>query len=212
MLPSGDHAMKIICVGLNYKSALLESGKTTPKSPVIFLKPDTALVTRRHVFYYPEFSSEINYEAELVLRICKVGRHIQKRFAHTYYDAVGIGIDFTAIDLLKKCRDEGMPWEISKSFDFSAPVSAQFVPIKEFLNKSNINFHLEINGTICQKGNTADMIFSFDEIISYVSGFITLKMGDLIFTGTPAGVAQVHNGDRIDAYIENRKLLTVLIK
>jgi acylpyruvate hydrolase len=204
--------MKIICIGLNYKGVLEESGIATPIYPVFFLKPDTALVTRRHVFYYPDFSSEINYEIELVLRICKVGRHIQKRFAHTYYDAVGVGIDFTAMDLLSHCRNSGYPWEISKAFDFSAPVSQHFIPINEIVNLKSIDFHLDINGITCQSGNSSEMLFGFDEIIAYVSQFITLKMGDLIFTGTPKGTGKIQKGDRLDAYFGDRKLLSVAVK
>lgn len=204
--------MKIICIGLNYRGHVSELACQLPVSPMFFLKPDTALVSRRHVFYYPEFSHEIHYEAELVLRVCKVGRHIQKRFAHTYYNEIGIGIDFTARDLQRECMSKGEPWEISKAFDSSAPVCQHFIPVKDFRDLKNINFHLNMNESICQKGNSGDMIFNFEDIISFVSQFITLKMGDLIFTGTPAGIGAVKIGDRLEAFIEDRKLLTVLIK
>ena len=204
--------MKIICIGQNYMDHIRELGSEVPTQPVFFMKPDTSLVTRRHVFYYPEFSKEIHYEAELVLKICKVGRHIQKKFAHTYYDEIGIGIDFTARDLQKECKKKGLPWEICKSFDSAAPVSQKFIPVSEFENTGNINFSLNLNGEIRQNGNSSDMIFNFDEIISFVSQFITLKMGDLIFTGTPVGVGEVKIGDKLEAFIEGKKMLSVMIK
>ena len=204
--------MKIICIGLNYKDHILELDGKIPSVPLFFLKPDTSLVTKRHVFYYPEFSNEIHYEAELVLKICKVGRHIQKKFAHTYYDEIGAGIDFTARDLQRACMSNGNPLEISKSFEISAPVSQHFIKINDFQNLKNIKFHLNRNGILCQEGNSSDMIFGFDEIIAYVSQFITLKMGDLIFTGTPAGVGEVKIGDKLEVFIEDRKMLTVLTK
>lgn len=203
--------MKIICIGRNYVEHAKELNNPLPKEPVFFMKPDSALIRRNRPFFYPEFSQEIHFETELVLKISKVGRHIPERFAHTYYNEIGIGIDFTARDLQRKCKEKGLPWEIAKAFDYSAPLG-KFVPKSQFEDVSNINFHLEINGEKRQVGNSKDMIFSFDQVISYVSRFITLKMGDLIFTGTPEGVGQVNIGDRLAAYIESEKLLDFTVK
>ncbi len=203
--------MKIICIGRNYVNHVKELNNTIPSVPLFFLKPETALVLRNRPFFYPEFSKNIHYETEIVLKINKVGRHIQEKFAHTYYEEVGIGIDFTARDLQNECRKSGNPWEISKAFDYSAPIG-KFIPKEEFSNINDINFSLLINNEIKQEGNTKDMIFSFDQIISYVSQFLMLKIGDLIFTGTPAGVGPVKIGDRLEAFIENKKLLDFKIK
>ena len=203
--------MKIICIGRNYVDHVKEMNASLPSVPVFFLKPDTSLVTRNRPFYYPDFSKEIHYESELVIKICKVGKNIQTRFAHTYYDEIGIGLDFTARDLQDECKKKGLPWLISKGFDHAAPIG-KFKPKSSFPDLKNIHFHLELNGNTVQKGTSADMIFPFEELISYVSRFITLKMGDMIFTGTPVGVGPVRIGDKLEAYIEGEKLLKCDIK
>lgn len=203
--------MKIICIGRNYVEHARELNNPLPQEPVIFLKPDTAIITRNRPFFYPEFSEDIHYEAELVLKIAKNGRHIQPKFARSYYQHIGIGIDFTARDLQQKQKEKGLPWEIAKAFDGSAPISS-FVELETLQDSSNIRFHLLKNGEKVQDGHSELMIFNFDNIISYVSKFITLKMGDLIFTGTPAGVGSVKIGDRLEAYIEDRKMLKCDIK
>lgn len=182
--------MKIICIGRNYVEHAKELNNPLPKEPVFFLKPDSAILRRNHPFFYPAFSNEIHFETELVLKISKVGKHIPERFAHTYYKEIGIGIDFTARDLQKKAKEKGLPWEIAKAFDFSAPLG-KFLPKENFQDMNSIPFSLLLNGEKKQDGNSANMIFSFDKIIAYVSQFISLKMGDLIFTGTPEGVGPV---------------------
>lgn len=203
--------MKIICIGRNYAEHAKELNNPLPKEPVFFLKPDTCLIQKNQPFFYPDFSEDIHYETEIVVRINKIGKHIQRKFAHTYYSEIGIGIDFTARDLQQKCKEKGLPWEIAKAFDNAAPIS-KFVDISKFDNIQNINFHLDINGKTVQNGNTADMIFKVDEIIEYVSKFITLKIGDLIFTGTPAGVGPVKIGDKLEAFIEDEFMLKVDIR
>ena len=203
--------MKVICIGRNYLDHIKELNSPLPAAPVFFLKPDTSIVTRNRPFYYPDFSKEIHYEAELVMKVCKVGKNIQKKFASTYYDEIGIGLDFTARDLQDECKKKGLPWLISKGFDNAAPIG-KFLLKSSFPDLMNINFHLDLNGKTVQKGNSGDMIFPFEEVISYVSKFITLKMGDLIFTGTPVGVGPVRIGDRLEAFIEGEKLLKCDIK
>ena len=187
-------------------------GGLPPKEPLFFLKPETALLRNNEPFYYPEFSKEIHYEVEIVVRISKMGKHIEKRFAHRYYEEIGIGIDLTARDIQRIHKEKGWPWEKPKSFDHSAPVGNRFLPITKFKNLQNINFRLEKNGKIVQQGNTKNMIFDIDFIISYISKFITLKTGDLIFTGTPEGVGPIDIGDNLQAYIENELLLDFEIK
>jgi len=203
--------MKIICIGRNYIEHARELNNPVPENPVFFLKPDTSLLIRNRPFFYPDFSNDIHYETELVLRICKVGRYILPNYAHTYYDEIGIGIDLTARDLQKKHKEKGLPWEIAKAFDFSAPLG-NFIKKEEFPDINNISFSLKINGELKQKGNSKDMIFNFDHIVSYISKFITLKMGDLIFTGTPEGVGPIHKEDRIEGFIEDVKLLDFKVK
>ena len=203
--------MKIICIGRNYTEHAKELNNEIPAEPVFFLKPDTALLKDNEAFYYPEFTNDLHHEVELVLKINKVGKHIEERFASKYFDEIGIGIDFTARDVQTKCKEKGLPWEKAKAFDGSAPLG-KFIPFKHLNNLNNINFHLEVNGEIKQKGSTADLLFSFEKIISFVSHFITLKTGDLIFTGTPAGVGPVKRGDRLTAFIENEELLNFEIK
>ena len=204
--------MKIICIGRNYIDHAKELNNPVPENPVFFLKPDTALVRRNRPFYYPDFSEDIHYECELVVKIDKVGKNIQKKFAHTYYNEIGIGLDFTARDLQSKAKAKGLPWEIAKAFDASAPLSMKFIKKDAFHDLNNISFRLDKNGETVQEGNSGDMIFDFDEIISYLSIFFTLKTGDLIFTGTPAGVGPVKVGDELEGYIGDRLMLECNVK
>jgi 2-keto-4-pentenoate hydratase/2-oxohepta-3-ene-1,7-dioic acid hydratase in catechol pathway len=203
--------MKIICIGRNYAAHIEELKNETPGNPVVFLKPDTALLKNGNPFYYPEFSSNIHHEAELVLKISKEGKYIQKKFATRYFEEIGLGIDFTARDLQDQCKAKGLPWEISKAFNGSAPIG-DFMPVTEFLDLKNIDFHLTINGVVKQKGNTSLMLFDFGTIIEYVSKFFTLKKGDLIYTGTPAGVGPVVVGDRLEGFIGTQKMLDFEVK
>ncbi len=203
--------MKIICIGRNYAEHAKEMNAAVPTEPVFFLKPDTALIKDDQPFYYPDFSKEIHHEVELVLKINKAGKNIDPAFAHKYYDEIGIGIDFTARDIQAKCKEKGLPWEKAKAFDGSAPIG-NFIQKTELANIADINFHLTVNGKEVQKGTTKDLLFSFDAVIAYVSKFFTLKTGDLIYTGTPEGVGPVNIGDKLEAYIENKKLLSFEIK
>ena len=203
--------MKIICIGQNYAEHVKEMNSIIPTEPVFFMKPDTALLKDGEAFYMPEFSRELHHEVEIVVKISKAGKHIDEKFANKYYEEIGIGIDFTARDLQKQAKDKGLPWEKAKAFDNSAPIG-KFIAKSTIADLNNINFHLNINGTLRQKGNTNDLIFSFDKIISYVSQFVTLKTGDLIYTGTPVGVSVVKIGDKLECYIENEKLLSFEVK
>ena len=203
--------MKIICVGRNYSEHATELNNPVPTSPVIFMKPDTALLKDNKPFYLPSFSQNLQYELELVLKIGKEGKKIAEKFAAAYISEIGIGIDFTARDLQNELKEKGLPWELAKGFDNSAPIS-NFFPVSEFENLSNISFSLQKNGNKVQIGNTSNCIFSFDYLISYISGFITLKKGDLIFTGTPAGVGKVEIGDKLEGYLENKLQLSVEVK
>ncbi|NPA68199.1 MAG: fumarylacetoacetate hydrolase family protein [Chlorobi bacterium] len=202
--------MKIICIGRNYLDHAKELNNKVPDKPMFFLKPETSLLLKNRDFYYPEFSNEIHYETEIVIKINRLGKYIEEKFAHRYYSEIGLGIDFTARDLQKKCKEKGHPWEIAKAFEHSAPLSSVFINKKDL--PENINFKLELNGKTVQNGNTADMIFSVDKIISYISQFFTLKIGDLIFTGTPAGVGEVHIGDNLKGYIENKLMFDFNVK
>jgi 2-keto-4-pentenoate hydratase/2-oxohepta-3-ene-1,7-dioic acid hydratase in catechol pathway len=203
--------MKIICIGRNYAAHIEELKNEKPGQPVVFLKPDTALVKGGAPFYYPDFSTNIHHEVELVLKISKEGKYIQPQFAHRYFEEIGLGIDFTARDLQDQCKAKGLPWEIAKAFNGSAPIG-DFKSVSEFSDLKNIEFHLEINGEVKQKGNTSLMLFDFATIISYVSQFFTLKKGDLIYTGTPAGVGPVQTGDQLIGFIGNEKMLHVEVK
>jgi len=203
--------MKIICIGRNYVDHIRELNNQIPSSPVFFLKPDTALLIRNRPFYYPAFSKEIHHEVELVIKIGRVGKNIQKSFAHTYFEEIGIGLDLTARDLQEVAKQKGLPWAISKGFDQSAPIG-RFKPKSDFGDLSNISFHLDLNGKTIQKGNSGLMLYPFDDIIMHISKYMTLKTGDLIFTGTPAGVGPVQIGDKLEAYIEGERLLSCLIK
>jgi 2-keto-4-pentenoate hydratase/2-oxohepta-3-ene-1,7-dioic acid hydratase in catechol pathway len=202
--------MKIICVGRNYTEHAKELGNAVPENPVIFMKPDTAILKNGEPFYLPSFSNDVHHEVELVLRISKVGKKIQEKFARNYYNEIGLGIDFTARDMQSNLKEKGLPWELAKAFDGSAPLG-NFIPI-DGLDLNNINFSLIKNGVEVQKGNTAHMIFSFDAIVSFVSQYFTLKVGDLIYTGTPAGVSKVAIGDMLEGFIENKPMLTCEVK
>ena len=199
--------MKILAVGLNYESHNLEMKRTFKSSePVIFMKPESALLKDGKPFFIPDFSNEIHYETEIVIKINRLGKNIAQEFAHRYYDQLTLGIDFTARDQQRNLKEKGLPWEIAKGFDGSAAMGT-FISKQEFQNIQDINFHLNINSNTVQQDNTSNMIYSVDKIIAYVSQFFTLKIGDLIFTGTPAGVGPVHIDDHLEGYIENKKLL-----
>jgi len=203
--------MKIICIGRNYAAHAKELNNPLPEKPVFFFKPDSALLLKGKPFFYPDFSQDIHHEIELVLRVCRVGKHIEERFAHKYYDEIGLGIDFTARDLQTECKTKGLPWEPAKAFDGSAPLG-NFLPKSQFESMEDIGFYLNVNGKTVQQGNTKDLIFSFEKIIAYVSQFVTLKMGDLIFTGTPAGVGPVLREDLLEGYIGDQKLIAFKVK
>ena len=203
--------MKLICIGRNYVDHARELNNQIPEEPVFFLKPDTAIIIRNRPFFYPDFSSKIDYEVELVLKIKKNGRHILPEFAHTYYDEIGIGIDFTARDMQESLKTKGLPWEKAKAFDGSAPISS-FVNISKFNDLNDIPFSLKKNGETVQLGNSGLMIFDFNTILVHISKYITIKMGDLIFTGTPAGVGPVAIGDRLEGFLGEEKMLKVDIK
>jgi len=203
--------MKIIAIGRNYAEHAKELNNPVPTVPVIFMKPDTALLKDNKPFYHPEFSQDVHHEIELVLKVCKEGKHISEKFAANYYDEIGLGVDFTARDIQSRHKEKGLPWELAKAFDGSAPISS-FLPKSDFKDIYNIDFHLDINGETKQSGNTNMLLFSFESIIAFVSQYITLKKGDLIFTGTPAGVGQVNVGDHLEGYIEDNKLLDFFVK
>ena len=188
-----------------------ELNNERPKAPVVFFKPDTALLRNNQPFYYPEFSKDIHFEVEILLKICKNGKHIQEKYASTYYNEIGIGIDFTARDLQQYAKEKGLPWALAKGFNNSAPIS-EFYPIDHFGNIGDLNFGLNIDGIQRQKGNTSLMLFSFDQIIAYISQFFTLKKGDIIFTGTPSGVGPIQIGNRLTAFIEDQNLLDFEVK
>lgn len=204
--------MKIICVGRNYAAHAKELNNAVEEEPVIFMKPETALIPNSQPFFYPSFSADVQYETELVIRISKVGKNIEERFSHRYYDTVSLGIDFTARDLQQQLKTKGLPWELAKGFDSSAP-TGRFIPLQE-LGKpvQDLHFRMELNGELRQEGHTADMLFPVDKIIAFVSSFFTLKIGDLIFTGTPAGVGPVKKGDLIVACLEGLELLRLKIR
>jgi len=203
--------MKIFCVGRNYTEHAKELNNEVPDAPVIFMKPATALLKDNKPFYFPDFTKDLHYETEIVLRIGKNGKNIEEKFATKYIDAVTVGIDFTARDLQSKQKAKGLPWEISKAFDHSAVVG-KWIPVTEIKKLNHINFCMYQNKTLKQKGNTKDLIFPIEKVISYISSFFTLQKGDLLFTGTPVGVGQVNIGDKIEAFIENDSLLEFEIK
>lgn len=202
--------MKIICIGRNYADHAKELNNPIPDEPVIFMKPDTALLPEGKPFFIPEFTQDVHHELELVIRINRVGKYIEPKFAHKYYAELGLGIDFTARDLQQDCKINGLPWEKAKAFDGSAPIGS-FVN-KEEVDLTNATLKLEKNGEVVQEGNTKDMLFPVDEIIAQVSKYVTLKVGDLIYTGTPAGVGPVKPGDELTGYLNNQVLLRVSVK
>jgi 2-keto-4-pentenoate hydratase/2-oxohepta-3-ene-1,7-dioic acid hydratase in catechol pathway len=204
--------MKIVCIGRNYVAHARELGNDVPAEPVFFLKPETALLPKRQPFFIPDFSNDVHYECELVLRIGRLGKHIRREFALEYIEAVGLGIDFTARDVQEDCKKKSLPWEKAKAFDGSAPVSEEFIPFVGLTPGNNISFSLQKNGETVQTGNSSLMIFDFAAIIEYVSKFVTLKIGDLIFTGTPAGVGKVEINDLLDGFIGTQKMFSLKIK
>ncbi|MBC8300573.1 MAG: fumarylacetoacetate hydrolase family protein [Pelagibacterales bacterium] len=203
--------MKILCIGRNYAKHAQELGNTLPTEPLFFLKPETAIQPKGHPFFIPQFSNDIHYEVELVVKINKTGKHIEEKFAHKYYSEIGLGIDFTARDIQQECKAKGLPWEKAKGFDGSAQISSTFIE-KSDLELDNITFSLNKNGKQVQLGNSSEMIFKFDKIIAYLSKFYSLKIGDLIFTGTPEGVGKVEKGDLLNGFIGEQEMFKVLIK
>ena len=202
--------MKIICIGRNYAKHIEELENERPKSPVVFLKPDSSILPKNNPFFIPPFSNDVHYEVEVLVKINKVGKHIASRFAHKYYDEIGLGIDFTARDVQFRCKVRGLPWEKAKAFDGSAIVG-QFFPKEEF-DLENLDFQLKKNGEVVQNGNTNAMLWKIDELIGYVSQYFTLKKGDLIFTGTPAGVGKVSENDELEGIIEGKKAFKIHVK
>ena len=203
--------MKIICIGRNYSEHAKELGNEKPKEPVFFLKPDTAISPKGHPFFIPYFSKNIQHEVELVVRINRLGKHIEEKFAHKYYEQIGLVIDFTARDIQQKMKEKGLPWEKAKGFDGSAVISREYVN-KKYLKLDNLNFSLKKNKTVVQSGNTQQMLFNIDQIIAYISQFYTLKIGDLIYTGTPSGVGKVNPGDVLEGFIEEKKMFEVKVR
>lgn len=203
--------MKIICIGRNYSEHAKELNNDVPNEPVIFMKPKNALLLPNKPMFYPEFTDDLHYECELVVKICKNGKYVQSKFAHKYYNEVSVGIDFTARDVQKKLKEKGLPWETAKAFDSSAAVGS-FLPITNETDVQNLNFGLKLNDQTVQTGNSSDMIFKVNDIIEYVSQYFTLNIGDLIYTGTPAGVGPVTPYDKLEGYLEGQKLLQVDIR
>ena len=204
--------MKIICIGRNYSEHIRELNNEVPDEPVIFMKPDSALLRNNEPFFIPDFSQDVHYECELIIRINRLGKNIESRFAGRYYDEVGLGVDFTARDLQNQLREKGLPWEKAKAFDRSAVISSEFISKKELPDGNAIQFQLKKNGDVVQNGNSSLMLFPVDEIISQVSKYFTLKIGDLIYTGTPAGVGPVAIGDRLEGFLEGKKMFDFEIK
>jgi acylpyruvate hydrolase len=203
--------MKIICIGLNYREHAIEMGWPVPVEPVVFMKPDSSILKNNKPFFLPDFSANIHYEVEVVLKISKLGKGISAKYAPRYFDEITLGIDITARDLQDRLQITGMPWEISKCFDGAAPLG-RFIPVNQIKDMSGLDFRLEINSKVVQKSNTSDMIFEFNEIIEYVSKFCTLKTGDLIFTGTPPGVGKLHRNDNLVAFLGDEPVLDFMIK
>lgn len=204
--------MKIICIGRNYTDHISELQNEKPEDPVIFLKPDTSILLKKQPFFIPDFSEEVHYEVEVLVKIKKVGKHIQEKFAHKYYDEIGLGIDFTARDLQQKLKERGLPWEKAKAFDGAAVIGEKWLAKDSVADINMLNFSLEKNGEIVQKSNTELMLWKIDELIAYVSQFFTLKIGDIIFTGTPAGVGKVSAEDRLTGFIEDKQIFSIQTK
>lgn len=203
--------MKIICIGRNYADHISELNNERPTEPVIFMKPDSSILPNKNPFVIPAFSNDIHHEVEILVKICKVGKHIDAKFAHKYYEEIGLGIDFTARDVQTKLKEKGLPWEKAKAFDHSA-VIGNFTSKKNYTSLENINFELKSNGTTVQEGNTSLMLWKIDELIAYVSQYFTLKIGDIIFTGTPKGVAKVTEGDVLEGFIEGKSMFKIQIR
>ena len=203
--------MKIICIGRNYADHISELNNERPDEPVIFMKPDTAILPKKTPFVIPEFSKDVHHEVEVLVKICKVGKYISPKFAHKYYDEIGLGIDFTARDLQSMLKEKGLPWEKSKAFDHSA-IIGDFLPKNNYTSLENLNFELRKNSEIVQKGSTSMMLWNIDEIVSYVSQFFTLKKGDIIFTGTPKGVASVKENDVLEGFLEGKQMFKIQVK
>jgi 2-keto-4-pentenoate hydratase/2-oxohepta-3-ene-1,7-dioic acid hydratase in catechol pathway len=203
--------MKIICIGRNYAKHIEELANEKPESPVVFLKPDSAILPKKNPFFIPSFSDDVHYEVEVLIKINKVGKHIAAKFAHKYYDEIGLGIDFTARDVQEKCKKKGLPWEKAKAFD-GAAVVGKFLAKSDFKDVDNINFRLEKNDKVQQTGNTSLMLWKIDTLIEYISKYFTLKIGDIIFTGTPSGVAKVNSNDILKGFIEEKELFSIKVK
>lgn len=203
--------MKLICIGRNYTEHIKELENEKPVDPVVFLKPDTSILLKKQPFFIPDFSDDVHHEVEILVKINRLGKHISKRYAHKYYDEIGLGIDFTARDLQGSLKAKGLPWEKAKAFD-GAAVIGKWVSKDEFENIDNISFSLRKNGSVVQEGNTSFMLWKIDELIEYVSKYFTLKIGDIIFTGTPAGVGRVVANDKLMGYIENQEIFSITVK
>ncbi|WPY99522.1 fumarylacetoacetate hydrolase family protein [Christiangramia sp. OXR-203] len=204
--------MKIICVGRNYTDHISELKNEKPEEPVLFQKPDTSILLKKQPFFIPDFSNDIHYEVEVLVKIKKIGKHIQEKFAHKYYDEIGLGIDFTARDLQNKLKEKGLPWEKSKAFDGAAVISDKWLQKEELPAVDALNFRLEKNEAVVQSSSTAHMLWKIDELIAYISSYFTLKIGDIIFTGTPAGVGNVATDDRLTGYLENQQMFSIKVK
>ena len=203
--------MKLICIGRNYTEHIKELANEKPTDPVVFLKPDTSILLKKQPFFIPDFSNDVHHEVEILVKINRLGKHIDKKFSHKYYNEIGLGIDFTARDLQAQLKGKGLPWEKAKAFD-GAAVIGDWVPKKEFNDVDNINFSLEKNNQIVQQGYTSNMLWKIDELIEYVSKYFTLKIGDIIFTGTPAGVGKVIANDKLKGFIENKQMFSITVK
>ena len=204
--------MKIICVGRNYTDHIAELENEKPEDPILFQKPDTSILLKKQPFFIPDFSNDVHYEVEVLVKIKKIGKHIQEKFAHKYYDEIGLGIDFTARDLQQKLKEKGLPWEKAKAFDGAAVVSNKWLDKSELGDVDNLSFRLEKNDEVVQQGSTSHMLWKIDELIAYISTYFTLKIGDIIFTGTPAGVGKVSPEDRLTGYLEENKMFSIRVK
>ncbi len=204
--------MKIICIGRNYSAHISELKNERPSDPVIFLKPDTAVLLKKQAFFIPDFSEDVHYEVEVLVKINKVGKHIQEKFAHKYYDELGLGIDFTARDLQQKLKEKGLPWEKAKGFDGAAVIGEKWLDKNSIPDLNNLKFSLQKNNELVQQGNTGDMLWKIDEIIAYISQYFTLKIGDIIFTGTPEGVGKVETNDKLTGFIEEEQIFSIQVK
>ena len=204
--------MKIICIGRNYTDHIEELKNERPEDPVIFQKPDTSILLKKQPFFIPDFSNDIHYEVEVLVKIKKIGKHIQPKFAHKYYDEIGLGIDFTARDLQQKLKEKGLPWEKAKAFDGAAVIGNKWLDKKELGDLQDLNFRLEKNDEVVQQANTSHMLWKIDELIAYISTYFTLKIGDVIFTGTPAGVGKVSPEDRLTGFLEGHKMFSIRVK